>query len=176
MGLSLEDLLKPEASNSALKGLLHVIDTVQASQSNHGPDHASDDQSDDEFHADSCHMYEDHELSDVEPVAEEDLPNHASASSRKCHSCHMYQRSHMYQKFHMYQNHLSHHVHHQPHSLKQPPHVHPHHRQLHVRHHHQQLPLHVQKLSHHRHHRHAQNQFQNQAQNQFQNRVQSLNQ
>merc|ERR1712183_780299 len=56
-------------------------------------------------HADTCHT-EDHELlTDVDVVAEEDLPNRASASSRKSHSCHMYQRSHMYQKSHTNQNH-----------------------------------------------------------------------
>merc|ERR1712183_784648 len=70
-------------------------------------------------HADTCHT-EDHELlRDVGVVAEEDLPNRASASSRKSHSCHMYQRFHMYQKSHINQNHSSHHTyrHHHQHLL-----------------------------------------------------------
>merc|ERR1712183_936949 len=66
-------------------------------------------------HADTCHT-EDHELlRDVGVVAEEDLPNRASASSRKSHSCHMYQSSHINQ------NHSSHHTyrHHHQHLLPQ---------------------------------------------------------
>merc|ERR1712183_1062101 len=45
-------------------------------------------------HADTCHT-EDHELlRDVGVVAEEDLPNRASASSRKSHSSHHTYRHH----------------------------------------------------------------------------------